>query len=103
MLPKTTLAETQPTYRDLEVDGFVTNLPVDHGRFQEGSEEEELLHLPSAVLQGKSQGSGFRPARGMLSAGKRGAWPLSASQGVSEDEVPPPMGSEGHPGVSPSA
>lgn len=48
-----TLPEKQPTYGDLEVDGFVPNLPVDHGGLQEGSEEEEFLHLPTAVLQEK--------------------------------------------------
>lgn len=48
-----TLPKGQPTYGDLEVDGFVPNLPVDHGGLQEGSEEEEFLHLPAAVLQEK--------------------------------------------------
>lgn len=47
-------SQSQLTYRDFEVDGFVTNLPVDHGGFQEGSKEKELLHLPSAVLPEKS-------------------------------------------------
>jgi len=57
---KITLPKKQPTYCDLKVDGFVTNLPVDHGSFQEGSKEKELLHLPGAVLQDKSRGLGLR-------------------------------------------
>lgn len=48
-------SKKEATYCDFEVDGFVTNLPVDHGSFQEGSKEKELLHLPSAVLQERSR------------------------------------------------
>ena len=75
--------QKQPTYCDLEVDGFVTNLPVDHGSFQEGSKEKELLHLPSAVLQEKSRGSGLRSAGGIpWMAGPLGQ--RGASPGISE-------------------
>lgn len=63
----------KPTYCNLKVDGFVTNLPVDHGSFQEGSKKKELLHLSSAVLQDKSQRSWFGSARGTLSPGQRGS------------------------------
>lgn len=63
----------QPTYCNLKVDGFVTDLPVDHGSFQEGSKKKELLHLSSAVLQEKSQRSWFGSARGTLSPGHRGS------------------------------
>lgn len=63
----------KPTYCNLKVDGFVTNLPVDHGCFQEGSKKKELLHLSSAVLQDKSQRSWFGSARGTLSPGQRGS------------------------------
>ena len=39
------------TYCDLKADGFVADLPVDHGGLQERAEEEELLHLACGGLE----------------------------------------------------
>ena len=39
------------TYCDLKADGFVADLPVDHGGLPERAEEEELLHLACCGLE----------------------------------------------------
>lgn len=38
------------TYCDFKADGFVTDLSIDHGGFQEGAKEEELFHFPRGAL-----------------------------------------------------
>lgn len=38
------------TYCDFKTYWFVSDLPVDHGGLQEGTEEEELVHFPSGTL-----------------------------------------------------